>query len=412
MHSTIASSPPNASASPDGVPPPTADAAGARVPTLTDTVAALSLEDWAWLGGKIALAVLIGLVVHALVYAAARRFLKRPDIPIAERLVTRLRGPSLLIFPLLALQALSPTLHRLGPDQVGLMRHVLGVGTIAAVTWLAVAILGLLERGIRDRHDINAADNLEARRVHTQVAVLSRTLMIFVVILGIAAALMTFPRIRELGASLLVSAGFAGLAIGLAARPVLENLIAGVQLAFTQPIRLDDVVIVDGEWGRIEEITTAYVVVRIWDERRLICPFSKFTHESFQNWTRTTASILGTVFFHLDYTADMEAIRALLKSVVESSDKWDGRVCALQVTDSTDRAIQARALVSAANSSAAWDLRVLVREKVLAHLQREHPDWLPRTRLGVPGDAGPDGTAGGAESTVVDGRSDSSDEPG
>jgi small-conductance mechanosensitive channel len=267
---------------------------------------------------------------------------------------------------------------------VSLLRHVISIGAIASATWLLIALVGVFERTIRARHRVDVADNLAARRIHTQVSVLARTVMVFILLVGVAAALMTFPRIRELGASLLVSAGFAGLVIGLAARPVLENLIAGVQLAFTQPIRLDDVVIVDGEWGRIEEITTTYVVVRIWDERRLVVPFSKFTTEAFQNWTRRTSDILGTVFIHADYRVDVDEVRRALERIVEDCEHWDRKVCNVQVTDATERTVQLRALVSAAGSGAAWNLRVFVRERLLAYLQDEHPEWLPRTRVEVP----------------------------
>jgi small-conductance mechanosensitive channel len=219
--------------------------------------------------------------------------------------------------------------------------------------------------------------------MHTQVNVISRVLVVLVAIIGIGLALMTFPRVRELGASLLASAGIAGIIVGFAARPVLENIIAGVQLALTQPINIDDVVIVDGEWGRIEEITTTYVVVRIWDDRRLICPFTKFISESFQNWTRRTADILGAVIIHADYTVPVEDVRQELNRIVQDHEKWDQRVCVLQVTDATENTIQLRALVSASSASRAWDLRVDVREKLIAYLQREHPNSLPRTRVAI-----------------------------
>ncbi len=346
-----------------------------------DAAAEFDWEAWAWFGGKLALAILVGIAAHWLVFTLARRLARRSATDLDDVLLDRLRAPSLLIFPLLALLLISPAITRLTPSQLALLRHIISIGAIAAATWLVVAIVGVGERFIKQRHRIDVADNLAARRVHTQITVLSRAVMVFIVILGAAAAVMTFPRMRELGMSLLVSAGFAGLAIGLAARPVLESLISGVQLAFTQPIRLDDVVIVEGEWGRIEDITTTYVVVKTWDERRLIVPFSKFISEPFENWTRTSADMLGTVMIHADYAVDVDAVRSELQQIVEASEHWDSRTCKVQVTDASERTVQLRVTVSAANSGALWNLRVLVREKLLAFMQREHPDWLPRTRV-------------------------------
>jgi len=346
-----------------------------------DIASSIEWSSWAWFIGRITVAIVVGLVLHTLVFTVVRRMTARTSAMIDERTIRPLRRPLRLIFPLIVLMAMTPFIAMLSTKQIIVLRHVIGIGAIVGVTWLIVTIIGIVEQEVRRRHDVTIADNLEARRIHTQVAVMSRTLMTFVIVLGMAAALMTIPRVREIGASLLVSAGFAGLVIGLAARPVLENLIAGVQIAFTQPIRLDDVVIIDGEWGRIEEITTTYVVVRIWDQRRLIVPFSKFMSESFQNWTRTSADLLGTVFMHADYRVDVGVMRAALRRIVEGTSEWDERVCELQVTDAGEHTVQLRALVSARDSGRAWDLRVHVRERLLEFMQREHPAWLPRTRI-------------------------------
>jgi small-conductance mechanosensitive channel len=202
-----------------------------------------------------------------------------------------------------------------------------------------------------------------------------------VVVVAIAVMLMTFPRVRELGTSLLASAGIAGLVVGLAARPLLENIIAGLQIALTEPIRLDDVVIVQGEWGRIEEITATYVVVRIWDERRLVVPLSWFLTNPFQNWTRDSAQLLGTAFLLLDYRAPIDEIRAELQRLCAASTNWDKRVCKVQVTDTKDRTIEVRLLVSAADSSKQWDLRCEIREGILTFLQKNYPEALPTTRV-------------------------------
>ena len=207
---------------------------------------------------------------------------------------------------------------------------------------------------------------------------------------------MTFPSLRAVGFSLFASAGAAGLIVGLAARPTLSNLIAGLQIALTDPIRIDDVVIVEGEWGWIEEINTTYVVVRIWDLRRLVVPLTHFIEKPFQNWTRRSADILGTVFFYADYTVPVDEIRAELRRIVEGSELWDGEVCGLQVTNATERTVELRALVSAATSPEAWDLRCMVRERMIEFLMRHYPESLPRVRaefMASDQNAGPGSTA-------------------
>lgn len=345
--------------------------------------------DWGSIGVsamQIGIAVAAGIAVHFVLFAVLGNVAKRTRWELDDAILRRLRWPSMCIFVLLALQVVMPVVEAL-PN---VARHVLTLFAYASIIWLLIAIIGAFERLVKARYDVTVSDNLEARRVHTQVSVLSRSVMVIVLIVGVGAALMTFPRVQALGAGILASAGIAGLIIGLAARPVLENLFAGLQIALTQPVRIDDVVIIDGEWGRIEEITVTYVVVRIWDQRRLIVPFSKIIGEAFQNWTRLSADILGTVFIHTDYTVPVENVREELKRLCESTDLWDKRVCVLQVTDATERTMQLRALVSAKDSPTAWDLRVMIREKLIEFLQREYPQSLPRTRVELPGEAGVD----------------------
>ncbi|MEN0021112.1 MAG: mechanosensitive ion channel domain-containing protein, partial [Planctomycetota bacterium] len=218
------------------------------------------------------------------------------------------------------------------------------------------------------------------RRMHTQVVVIGRTLMFIAGLIGAASALMTFESIREFGVSLLASAGIAGLILGLAARPTFENLIAGIQIALTQPIRLDDAVIVEGEWGWIEQITATYVVIKIWDERRLIVPFKRFIEEPFQNWTRRSADIIGTVTLHCDYTVPVAALRTELERLCKASERWDGRVCVLQMIDAKQSTVELRALVSAADSPTAWDLRCEIREALIDFIRDKYPHALPRVR--------------------------------
>jgi small-conductance mechanosensitive channel len=226
-------------------------------------------------------------------------------------------------------------------------------------------------------------DNLLARKHLTQVRILERSGTVLILVVTAAGVLTTFESVREYGVSLFASAGVAGLVVGLAARPVLSNLFAGVQIAMTQPIRLEDAVIVENEFGWIEEITGTYVVVRLWDWRRLIVPLSYFIEKPFQNWTRHSAALIGSVLVYADYTVPVGPVRDELRRIVSRSKLWDGQVVNLQVTGATDDSIELRALVSAANASAASDLRCEVREELIAFLQREYPRALPKRRTEV-----------------------------
>jgi len=235
------------------------------------------------------------------------------------------------------------------------------------------------------KYDIGQADNLKDRKVHTQYNILEKIVVFIIIVVASAITLMLFEGVRKVGISLFASAGVAGLIVGLSAQKALGSILAGLQIAITQPIRLDDVVIVENEWGWIEEINLTYVVVRIWDKRRLVVPSTYFLERPFQNWTRTSADILGTVFIYADYTVPVEALRKELTRILEASPHWDGQVNVLQVTDAGEHTLELRALMSAATSPAAWDLRVHVREHLIAFLQRKYPGSLPRTRVLVDG---------------------------
>jgi len=302
--------------------------------------------------------------------------------PLVDVVVRQCNRAASLLFPLVALQAV----WQGAPDDLQSIqgvRHVTGLLLIAAVTWLAVSAVRGVAEGVIKLHPVDGSDNLQARRVHTQTRVLSRIAMGAVLVAGVAFALMTFPGARQLGASLLASAGVAGLVAGIAARSVFGNLIAGLQIALSQPFRIDDVLIVEGEWGRVEEITGTYVVLRIWDERRLIIPLQWFVEHPFQNWTRSSAELLGTVFLSVDYSLPLEPLRQEAQRVCEASPDWDKRVCLVQVTDATERSMQLRVLVSSASSGQNFDLRCAVREALIAFIQREHPESLPRLRADV-----------------------------
>lgn len=261
------------------------------------------------------------------------------------------------------------------------VRHINGLLLIAALTWLAMAAIGGFAEGVIARHRSDVADNLQARRVHTQAQVLARTASFIALLVGAAMMLMTFPGARQVGASLLASAGVVGIVAGIAARPVFSNLIAGLQLALAQPIRIDDVLIVKGEWGRVEEITGTYVVLKIWDERRLIIPLQWFIENPFENWTRTNSQLLGTVFLWLDFATPVDAIREELARILETAKDWDRRVSTVVVHEVSEKAMQIRILVSAPSAGQAFDLRCLVREKMIGFLREKHPGSLPRLRV-------------------------------
>ncbi|GIJ22623.1 mechanosensitive ion channel family protein [Micromonospora lutea] len=267
--------------------------------------------------------------------------------------------------------------------------HLLVIAIIAAVAWLVASLLVVVEDTALARFRVDVPDNRHARRVRTQVVMLRRVTIVVIVVLALGVMLMTFPAVRGIGAGVLTSAGVVGIVAALAAQSLLGNVFAGLQLAFSDAVRLDDVVVVEGEWGRIEELTLSYVVVQIWDDRRLILPTSYFTSTPFQNWTRTEAAILGTAEFEVDWSIPVQAMREELRRLVESTELWDGRVCVLQVTDATGGMIKIRALVSAGNAGALWDLRCRVREHLVAWIRDHRPTAMPRLRTEV-GDGGSD----------------------
>jgi small-conductance mechanosensitive channel len=302
--------------------------------------------------------------------------------PVLTKLVQRCDHPARLLLPLTGFQV---ALQAMPTDLAGLaaVEHWNGILTIAAATWFSMAAIRGVADGVVLLHPSDVADNLSARRIHTKTRVLSRSASGVVLVVGIAFILMTFPRARQIGTSLLASAGVAGLVVGIAARSVFTNLLAGLQIALAQPLRIDDVLIVEGEWGRVEEITSTYVVIRLWDERRLIVPLGWFIEHPFQNWTRRSADILGTVFLWVDYTLPVDAVRREAQRLCEASPNWDRRVCAVQVTDAGERAMQLRILVSSAASGPNFELRCELREGLIDFIQREFPQSLPRLRAGL-----------------------------
>jgi small-conductance mechanosensitive channel len=341
-----------------------------------------SSEDWLVSIAVLVAAVVAALVLHWLVFAITERATKRTVSTIDESIVEHSRSPFRVLAPLAALFLATPLVAL--PEDVRVpFRYALGLGLVAAAAWVLAALTWIADDLFLDHLGEHDPESVEARATLTQISILRRVLIAAIVLVAIAIMLLTLPGGAGVGASLLASLGVAGLVFGIAAGPVLSNLLAGVQIALTQPIRLDDVVVIEGEWGRIEEINTTYVVVRIWDLRRLVIPLSMVIQKPFENWTRQTTNLMGTVTIPADYSVDVEDVRAELHRILKGSDLWDGQSWGLQVTDATERTIMLRALLSAADSGALWDLRCLVRERLIGYLKSGQPGSLPRLRTDV-----------------------------
>lgn len=252
---------------------------------------------------------------------------------------------------------------------------------IMSFGFILIRVVKLFEDYITIHYDITKSDNLKERKVRTQIHFIRKVLILIIVLLTIAAVLLSFESLRKLGAGLLTGVGVGGIIIGFAAQKSLGNLLAGFQIALTQSIRIDDVLVVEGEWGRVEDITLTYVVLKIWDERRLILPITYFIEKPFQNWTRIGSAITGTVFIHMDYSLPLEPLRKEFIKLLENNPLWDGRIKAMQVTDAKEHSMEIRALMSARNSSDAFDLRCHIREKLIAFIQETYPQSLPQYRL-------------------------------
>jgi len=335
------------------------------------------LPSWALGTITLVLAFVIALVIHALLTRLIRGAFRRQ--PALLSLIAQTRALTRLAFVTVAVALVLP-LVSLPADLTDALVAALRLVFVVLVGWIALIAVDMGVAVYLSRYRLDAEDNLLARKHVTQMRVLKRAMSTIVILLTAGAALMTFTAVRQVGISLFASAGVAGIVAGLAARPVLSNLIAGIQLAITQPIRIEDAVIVENEWGWIEEITSTFVVVRLWDLRRMIVPLSYFMEKPFQNWTREGTAILGSVMLYLDYTAPVDRIRAKAAEIAEGSKLWDRKVVGVQVTDAKEHTIEVRVLVSAQNASAAFNLRCEVREKLIAFLQAECSWALPRSR--------------------------------
>jgi small-conductance mechanosensitive channel len=347
-------------------------------------VASISwLPDWVVSLLVLAMVIVVALTAHRFLLRLSKRLVENRDL-FWRSLVQRTEGPTRLALIIICLgfgAAVSP----LTASEAGVLRHLLQVCFIALMGWVALTVLHIWTTIYLRRFKLDSEDNLLARKHTTQSRILQRVAGILIMLITASAALMTFDGVRQYGVSLLASAGAAGIVLGLAFQPLLKNLIAGIQLAVTQPIRLEDAVIVEGEWGNVEEITSTYVVVRLWDWRRMVLPLSYFIEKPFQNWTREGASLIGTAYIHVDYTAPVAAMRRKLEEIARASPFWDRRVVNMQVTDLRADTMEIRMLVSASNAGRAFDIRCEVREKMIAFLQEEHPWALPRGRAEIEG---------------------------
>lgn len=334
----------------------------------------------AWLQVILVFATALGLA-----WLAHRQSFRLLSRLVAERslfqrsLVSRLEGPGLLAAAAIALWFASQVAP-LTPDQAEPIGQLLVISLIALAGWMTQTALHIWMTIYLRRFKLDAEDNLLARKHVTQTRILRQVANFLIATIALAAALMTFPGVRQYGVSLLASAGAAGLVVGLALQPVLKNLFAGIQLAITQPIRIEDALLVEGEWGNVEEITSTYVVVRIWDWRRIILPLSYFIEHPFQNWTRDSAELIGTVMLYLDYSVPVARVRAKAEEIARASPLWNGKVLNVAVTDLRARDLEIRVLVSASNAGRTFDLRCAMREQLIDWLQREYPTALPRTR--------------------------------
>ncbi|MCF6367702.1 mechanosensitive ion channel family protein [Rhizobium sp. TRM95001] len=320
----------------------------------------------------------LGLLLHTVIFRTSTRLAEKRDL-FWRSLVQRTRRPLRLAILTWTL-SLGVVAAPLNNNQESLLRHILLLCFIVVVGWMARTALHIWTTVYLRRFKLDAEDNLLARKHVTQARIMERVAATVIIALTVSAVLMTFPGIRQYGVSLMASAGVAGIVLGLALQPVLKNLFAGIQLAITQPIRIDDALLVEGEWGKIEEITSTYVVVKLWDWRRLILPLGYFIEKPFQNWTREGAALIGTVIIYLDYSVPVGEIRRKVEEIAAASPLWDRDVVNVAVTDFKESVMEVRILVSAANAGSAFDLRCEVREKLIDFIQDAYPSSLPRVR--------------------------------
>jgi small-conductance mechanosensitive channel len=340
-----------------------------------------AIPDFFWNPGLFILAIGIGLLCRYIAKQLVHRF-TRPEKGFSfwHSFFSRMSRPLSFYLPILALYILLPLMH-MGPKFYANLHKFADVVLIVTFAGLLMGIVRIGEDYVYNTYDIKKGDNLRERKIRTQLQFVRRLVIILIFVVTACFILMSFDSLRKIGASLLTGVGVGGIIIGFAAQKSLSSFLAGFQIAFTQPIRIDDVLIVEGEWGRVDEITLTYVVLKIWDKRNLVIPINYFIEKPFQNWTRSGADLIGTVFIYLDYTVPVDSLRAVLDRLLSQTTLWNKETKVIQVTDLTDKTIEVRALVSANNSSEAFDLRCYIREGLLEFVKKNYPESLPALRV-------------------------------
>jgi small-conductance mechanosensitive channel len=340
------------------------------------------LPDLVWDTLLAGIAIVIGLILKFMLSLLIRKKPKdgRPAFSVSRSMLNRLGKPFSYFLPLLAFNVLLPFM-KMRTNIAPVLNKTVEILLTISFANVLIAVIKVFEDYIYHTFDIQKADNLKERKIRTQLQFIRRIAIGLIIILAICVILLSFDNLRKIGTGLLTGVGVGGIILGFAAQKSLGNFLAGFQIAFTQPLRIDDVLVVEGEWGRVEEITLSYVVLKIWDQRRLILPINYFVEKPFQNWTRNSADILGTVFIYLDYTMPLDPLRQELTRLLDSDPLWDRRVNVLQVTNASERTMEIRALMSAANSSDAFDLRCHIREGLIRFVQENYRDSLPLTRI-------------------------------
>ena len=328
----------------------------------------------------VATAVIIGFIVKYIIQIILNHNKKYTDYSLFRSIITHLSGPLNHFVPFLVLNLMLP-LMAMDKQYMDLLSRTVEIALIISFSVLLISAIKVFEDYVYHTYDLNKEDNLKERKIRTQIQFIRKVLATMIIFITVAIILLSFDSVRKIGAGLLTGVGIGGIIIGFAAQKSLANFLAGFQIAFTQPIRLDDVLVVEGEWGRVEDITLTYVVLNIWDQRRLILPINYFIEKPFQNWTRTTSELLGTVFLYLDYNTPIDSLRGELDRLLDKTVLWDKRVKLIQVTDAKEKTMELRVLVSARNSSQAFDLRCYVREGLIKYVKDNHPESLPLNRI-------------------------------
>jgi small-conductance mechanosensitive channel len=334
-----------------------------------------------------AIAIVMGFLVKYILFRLLDYYNRHSNPYLVKSLTRHLNHPLSYFIPLLFL-SVSLSIVPLKESQVVTSRRILEILDIIVFAWILIKVTFVIQDMVRYTYIVDKSDNIRERKLITQLQFIKKLSIVLIIFIALSIILLSFEPVRKLGTGLLTSAGIAGIIVGFAAQKSLANLLAGMQLAFTQPIRIDDVLVVEGEFGRVEEITLTYVVLKLWDNRRLILPLNYFIEKPFQNWTRTGADLVATVYLYMDYSVPVDEVRAEFSRILKSTDLWDGKSFGLQVTDATENTLQLRALMSAASSGIAWDLRCLVREKLVTFIQQHYPGSLPKMRTAFTQDMG------------------------